>query len=652
MKKLFNRVLGFHRESGLNTPTRFGILAALSALTGLALAGAVWLVEMQSIRKTLAALTQETIQFFGTALFFALLVLVLSSLFRSLFVAGTIVSVLGIVLALVDHFKTLITSSPLEIQDFALAGEAGDIAGLNAQYIVFSRYCIVAIVAIALWMAVLWYFSRPLRLTLKTSLTSLAATLGSFLIIFTFLADSIFYTPMEVTLNKGYSQSYVNSRTGFALGLWRSVIYKDSAAVDYSPETAEKMYSELESYISRISNVGDGKKVNVILILSESFFDVTELPDVEYESDPVPEFHTLQNEGVSGKFYTRTLGYGTCNIELELLTGINTRLFPYGQALNTWRAERFEKLPTVPSVLQNEGYYTAFLHMYNDSIYNRSTFLPGLGFDDVFFSGDLAKLDPYAAAAGNQYWDFMEGKISGWYYSDDYMSDVLIDLFKQKSVDSPVFIYGVSMENHSTYTADKYDNYDHPFTASLCEEATGALNAATQGISNASRALGKLTDYLRTVDEPTVVIFFGDHKPGLGLEAGGNVYSELGMCAQDSSQWSADEFKELYGTDYLIWANDPALLPDVAGTKMDSSSNYLGLEVLNAANVKKPDYWMMLESMNQTSLVYNWNYFIDANGQASLEIPEMSDYDRHKFDVMSFVLHDAYAKRYITDKLS
>ena len=63
-------------------------------------------------------------------------------------------------------------------------------------------------------------------------------------------------------------------------------------------------------------------------MLSESFFDVTELPGVEFERRPgggLPR--RLQEQGVSGTFYTHTLGYGTSNIEMEVFTGINSRFF-------------------------------------------------------------------------------------------------------------------------------------------------------------------------------------------------------------------------------------------------------------------------------------------------------------------------------------
>ena len=652
MKKFLNNAWGFHRASALKPSARIGGFVLLSLLTGMGLSAAAWLVTGQSLRGVLAAVTGQSLSFFGSALFLALCTAILGGLTHSLFCGGAVTAALCMLAAFVNHYKMLITSTPLELQDLALIGQAGNIAGLNAQYLTLSRNSVLALSAVLLWLAVLWFFSRPLRLNIKSGLCVFAGAALCFGLAFFVFADSLFYAPLEVPLRGGYSQSYVNGRTGFVLGLWRSAIYKDALDENYTQQEADAVESQLRGYIEDIPAGGDRQPVNVILILSESFFDITTLPGVTYEEDPVAEFHALQAEGVSGKFYTRTLGYGTCNIELELLTGINTRLLPSLGALNTWGGAQFEKLPAIPAVLRDAGYYTAFLHMYNDSIYSRSAFLPGLGFEDIFFSEDMARIDGDAAAAGDRYWDFMEKKISGWFYSDDYMADVLIKLYDQKKDQGSLFLYGVSMENHSTYKPDKYSSYDYPFTAPLGEEATGALNAATQGIANASKALKKLTDYLRTVKEPTVLIFFGDHRPGLGLEAGGNVYSELGMCTPDSSQWDADTFKELYCADYLIWANDASLLPAEPGTRQDDSSNTLGAAVLNASGVEKPDYWRLVESLKKESMIYTANYYLSANEEASLELPATAAAAREKYNAFTFVLHDAFNRRYLTEALS
>ena len=151
---------------------------------------------------------------------------------------------------------------------------------------------------------------------------------------------------------------------------------------------------------------------NVIFVLSESFFDVTELPGVEFEGDPVADFHAVQEQGVSGTFYTHTLGYGTSNIEMEVFTGINSRFFGSDENIYQWDAARCWKRRRCRSSSGTRGYYTAYIHTFNDGIYEREGLYSQLGFDEIFFSDDFAAIDPEAAAAPD-YWGYMSGKIAG-----------------------------------------------------------------------------------------------------------------------------------------------------------------------------------------------------------------------------------------------
>jgi arylsulfatase A-like enzyme len=101
------------------------------------------------------------------------------------------------------------------------------------------------------------------------------------------------------------------------------------------------------------------------------------------------------------------------------------------------------------------------LHTFNDSIYNRTPLMTAIGFEDLYFSDDFAAVDDRAAAA-DDYWAYMDGKISGMFYSDDYLTDLLIDLYEKKTADAPVFLYGISMENHSPFNDEKYGGvYDY-----------------------------------------------------------------------------------------------------------------------------------------------------------------------------------------------
>ena len=50
------------------------------------------------------------------------------------------------------------------------------------------------------------------------------------------------------------------------------------------------------------------------------------------------------------------------------------------------------------------------------------------------------------------------------------------ELFDQKAGEGPVFLWAVTMENHTPYTADKFSSYDFPFESDLGDEAVGVLN--------------------------------------------------------------------------------------------------------------------------------------------------------------------------------
>ena len=638
----------------------------LSAAAGFAfalvLAFAAALIEEQDIAAAALYAFGCSPQALATEIFLALLICALGCLVKSLFAAGVLTALAALALVTANYYKTLITSTPLYLADLKLISRLGGIVELNSASITVSGLTVLAFALTIAALAGLFFASRALKMPYRRSLMTALAAAALFICLYGVpaWAEGWFYAPMGAARTSGtaYSQAYVNARCGTLLGLWRSVVLSGEAPGEEKPQDVtddrtpeERLIDDAEAFaLGYEPETGAEEQPNVIFVLSESFFDVTELPGVEFEGDPVADFHAVQEQGVSGKFYTHTLGYGTSNIEMEVFTGINSRFFDSDQNIYEWEASELLKTPPVPVLFQDAGYYTAYIHTFNDGIYEREGLYSQLGFDEIFFSDDFAAIDPDAAAAPD-YWGYMSGKIAGEFYSDDYMADLIIDLFGEKAGESPVFIYAVSMENHSSYLEDKYDEYDFPFTAELSGEARGALSAATQGIANASRSLRKLTDYLETVDEPTVVIFFGDHKPGLGLEQGGSVYTELGMCPADSSSWTAEQRAEMYSTEYLIWANDPSLLPAEPGTVIDDSSNFLGLTALRCADVELPGYWKMIEAMRQESLIYTWEYFVSESGESMLQVPDSDADALRMFDIASFVLRDAFSARYITDWL-
>lgn len=622
-----------------------------SVLGGGLLTLSVLLVTAQSVAELPSLLEGYTKAALWSVLYLALLTFVTGLVMRRLSRGFLLTATVAMALTIANHFKMVITSTPLELYELLQVFQLGPIISLNAKSL-YVTPAIVLAVAVALgWFALLrWPLRRMTELNWRWSLSAAGGGLAAFLAVFVVWADPLVYIPLDVPLTASVSQAYVYQQCFVPLGLWRSVLFRDVSVTDYSQAGMEgTVKSHIETLIADVEDTSSDVQPNIILILSESFFDVTTLDGVEFETDPLAEFHALQEESVSGKFYTRSLGYGTCNIELEVLTGINSRLLSQNDNPLYWEPEMLASFPTVPGLLQEEGYYTAFLHLYNDSIYNRRELFSCLGFDDMYFSEDMAAVDPDAAAAGDDYWDYLDTKISGAYYGDAYLTELLIHLYEEKEDDGPVFLYAASMENHTPYNADKYDQYDYPFTADLSEEATDVLNAYVQGAAQSSKALGELIDYFSQVEEPTIVIFYGDHRPGLGLEEEGSVYTELGMLEGAVTGASVDTLQELYSTEYLIWANDPSLLRDPVGYGTDTSSNYLGLELLQTAGVELPRYWKLVAKMREESLVYNWSFFVSADGTASRSMP--GSVDSTPFDLMTYALYDAEQEQYITDWL-
>ena len=557
---------------------------------------------------------------------------------RTILPGAILTAVAPTIMVFSSYFKALITSVPLTVQDFLLLGQLGDITQLNASSLHFSPLSLGCILFLVLWLVAVCLLLYPVRLERKVSLWAGAGCVAAVALVYGVAANPLIFAPRGVSIDQKLSQATVNRETGVLLGLWRGALNQVYMALhegDTSPEELERAAQQAAELASQEADATVETQPNVILILSESFFDVTRLPGVTFDGDPLETFHSLQQEGVSGTFYTRSLGYGTCNIELEILTGMNTGLL-WGEDLYNMDPQVFSRLPSVPSVLRDSGYSTRMVHMYDDSIYKRTPMFEAMGFEETYFQDDFAAIDPQAGDEA-----YLEGQREGSFYSDAYLSQLLMDLYEDGKGEGPQFLYGISMENHAPYDKEKYDAQELTvaFQSDLKGQAQEMLQAVVQGTHDASEALGQLADYFRDQEEPTVIVFFGDHRPGVGLTDGGTVYSKLGLCSSDYSRWSTQEMKELYSTDYLIWSNDPDYLPGQPGDQVDRGSNYLGVDLLNLAGVEKPVYWSFLQNLSHTRLNDTWVYSLAQDGTLTYRHPTTGS-DGEKLDLLSTLLDD------------
>ncbi|MFZ2537332.1 MAG: sulfatase-like hydrolase/transferase, partial [Oscillospiraceae bacterium] len=198
-----------------------------------------------------------------------------------------------------------------------------------------------------------------------------------------------------------------------------------------------------------------------------------------------------------------------------------------------------------------------------------------------------------------------DAKLKGAYISDDTFANYIISEYAQAK--KPVFMFNISMQNHWPYTTENYyqdNNFVIKTNKSLDQASMTALQNYTQGIHDADKSLKKMIDYFKTVKEPTVVIFLGDHLPALTEQLG--VYKKLEFI-DDESISDKDLFHGSEGTEilnqnmfiqnqkiiktpYLIWSNYKTGMEK--GKTL--SANYLGVYVMSKIGLELPPFYHFL----------------------------------------------------------
>ena len=302
--------------------------------------------------------------------------------------------------------------------------------------------------------------------------------------------------------------------------------------------TKDEAWNRYETYVEQGKKlVGENEDArtgnavqqpNIIVIMSEAFYDLDRLEGaVSYSEDPMQPFREVCKEGISGDLYVNVYGGSTHFTEFEFLTGWNTR------GMNTGSCpykEYFSKdQPSFARYLKGQGYQTVAIHPYNGKFWNRYVAYPRLGFD--------AFIDQYR----------MSYQEKCGYISDDSLTKEIIKQFEEKKEDRPFFCFSVSVANHiAILNGEEKENAPDQIKVTY-DDALGYgpnkkrwVQEYVSGIEKSGEALQELTDYLKTQDEPTIVVFFGDHAPSYALD-------QLAAGKKDTNL--------AYSTPYLIWGN-------------------------------------------------------------------------------------------------
>lgn len=533
-----------------------------------------------------------------TYLFLLLAQTVLSALTGSLFWSVLVVEVPFVVLGTANYLKEVINGAPILVSDLAMAGQMGNIAQFVRPDVELTSGVWLALLLVILLPVAVGYFARCPKKKLWDWPRRLGVGVCALVALVVLLLPGVFHGLLGDGPNHE-DQAQRNQRLGLLAGFYDgvldSVVRPDDA---YSEETMNTILQQLQ----RLEQPWKAPKQrpNVVMVMSESFCDPTAiLPNVYIQDDPIPFFRSLAQKWPAGAFLSNSYAGGTGNVEMEVLTGVPNGLLGEGETLTSLQAKgAYDRIPSIVRTLREQGYATEFIHTYTDELYGRADHIPRIGFDKVRYASDFPADAP----------------VHGPYLSDEALAQEMIAQFEARDPDKPMFLFGLSMENHQPYYGGKFPNADRLRAESslLNDQQMGSLEALLQGLHGADQGLKTLVEYFEDCGEPVLLVFWGDHLPSLYIDASTSLYSLTGYTdTTDSKTWTPETLKKMFTTPFLVWNNYGARL-DVPNTV---GAPGLGAQVLEWAGAARPLYYQFADAAREKMLIYNPRLFVDSSGQ-------------------------------------
>ena len=411
-----------------------------------------------------------------------------------------------------------------------------------------------------------------------------------------------------------FTQGYTYRQNGFLVSFLMNAKYLGIDKPEgYDVEELEETVDEtLENALLESSDdvpvaaPADGQMPNIIVIMNEAFSDLSVLGDLKTNKDYMPYFRSLTENTISGNLYVSVLGGNTANSEFEFLTGDSMAFLPTGSI--PYQQYIKSEIPTLVDVLTDQGYYSIAMHPYYASGWERDQVYDWMGFDEKYFLSDFS-----GAPRLRQY-------VSDW-----GMYEKIISTYKQirhgQMSDQPLFYFGVTMQNHSGYSKE-YDNFSNDIHV-ISDSGKEYKYADTylSLIAESDRAYEKLIQYFTYIEEPTIILMFGDHQPH-SMETA--FFKEL--LGTHPLELDLDQTTLRYQTPFKIWANY-----DIEEeTDVDISMNYLSTLLMKSAGLELSEYQDYLWQMYREIPVVTSNFYMDNDGniydyQTERSVPEYED---------------------------
>lgn len=434
--------------------------------------------------------------------------------FRRRVFVRIIISVLWLVLGICNGYMLMKRVTPFNAQDLKVAADA--VTLINSYFSTVELIMIIiGITAAVVWIISMWrrggqYAGKMHRIL------ALAGCVLTFMG-FTFLTDLALdkrvisnYFGNIAFAYEDYGLPYCFMASLFNTGI--------DEPVDYNEESIARITNDGAMADSSTGRSED-ELPNIIIIQLESYFDVAEAEFFTTSEDASPNLRKMYDNYSSGYFKVPSVGAGTANTEFEVLTGMNLRYFGPGEyPFKTYLKEY--PCESIATALAELGYGTHGLHNNGGNFYSRAKVYNNLGFDTF---------------QSKEFMNILQLTENGWAKDDVLVQHILeaMDTTEQQDL-----VYGISVQGHGDYPEEQIIEDPKITVEGIEDEALkNKWEYYVNQVYEMDAFAGKLVEEIEKRGEPTVVVFYGDHLPTMGLKA------------EDLKS------RYLYNTNYVIWDN-------------------------------------------------------------------------------------------------
>ncbi|MGC4019332.1 MAG: LTA synthase family protein [Muricomes sp.] len=368
----------------------------------------------------------------------------------------------------------------------------------------------------------------------------------------------------------------------FAAGIPNLKVKKPELYSSVKAQDLEENIVERETRELNVSTGLNGQKPDIIVIMNESFSDLSLRGDFDTDVDYLEYFNNLQGNVMHGYTSVPVFGGLTANTEFEFITGFSNAFFPTG--IMPYQNYVKSSTPNLQAHLLTQGYHSIFMHPKESNGWNRKNVYQAFGFDETYYIEDWKNPETIRGAVSDR---------------GDY-KDLILRYENAKKENENVFLFNVTMQNHGGYMIGGYESTVH------LAGMEGNYPQAEQYLSlirESDNAFKELVTYFSKRENPVIICMFGDHQPSVEPE----FYDEI---QQDSKDSEVLKQAKQYQTPFILYANY-----DLEGQAYSNMSvNYLQILLMKAAGLPLNIYQRYLEDLYETYPVINVNGVMDSEG--------------------------------------